>query len=90
MFLAKVVGNVVATKKDERLVGSKLLIVRPLGAHGRPDGASRVAVDAVGAGVGEVVLVAEGSSARQAVRKGDSPIDAAIVGIVDSMEVEEE
>lgn len=89
MFVGKVIGNVVATKKDDRLIGSKLLIVRPLTPQGEPEGASQVAVDAVGAGIGEVVLVAEGSSARQAVRQPDSPIDAAIVGIVDTMEVEE-
>ncbi|MDI3538558.1 MAG: hypothetical protein PWP58_1245 [Bacillota bacterium] len=88
MFVGKVIGNVVATKKDERLVGTKLLIVRPVDPEGRPDGRSQVAVDIVGAGIGEIVLVAEGSSARQAVRQPDSPVDAAIVGIVDTMEVE--
>ena len=90
MFVGEVIGNVVATKKDERLVGCKLLIVRPLDPR-KPlrDKIPQVAVDIVGAGMGEIVLVAEGSSARHALDKADAPIDAAIVGIVDTLEVRE-
>ena len=90
MFVGKVVGTVVATQKDERLVGWKLLIVRPLDPH-KPlhDKIPQVAVDIVCAGMGETVLVAEGSSARHAVAQPDAPIDAVIVGIVDTLEVQE-
>jgi microcompartment protein CcmK/EutM len=88
MILGKVVGTVVATRKDERLVGSKLLLVQPL----RPDGSERgdplVAVDTVDAGAGEQVLVVSGSSARMAAGLADRPVDAAIVGIVDTVDVE--
>lgn len=90
MIIGKVVGTVVATKKDERLVGNKLLIIRPLGTNGQFEGATMVVVDAVGAGIGEVVLICRGSSARKAVGVLDSPVDAAIVGIVDTMEVEDQ
>ena len=78
MELGKVVGTIVSTKKDERLVGSKLLLVRPRGAQGPEK--DLVAVDMVGAGVGELVLVVTGGGARQGTT---GPIDAAIVGIVD-------
>ncbi|HHY36791.1 MAG TPA: EutN/CcmL family microcompartment protein [Firmicutes bacterium] len=89
MIIAKVIGNVVATKKDERLVGCKLLIIQPLDLDNTlVDRAPRVAVDIVGAGMGETVLVVEGSSARLALDKADIPIDAAVVGIVDTMEVQ--
>ncbi|HHW91946.1 MAG TPA: EutN/CcmL family microcompartment protein [Firmicutes bacterium] len=88
MIIGKVIGNVVATKKDERLVGHKLLIIQPLDLdNSLMDKAPRVAVDIVGAGMGETVLVAEGSSARLALDISDIPIDAAVVGIVDTMEV---
>jgi microcompartment protein CcmK/EutM len=89
MIIGKVIGNVVATKKDERLVGHKLLIIQPLDLdNSLMDKAPRVAVDIVGAGMGETVLVAEGSSARLALDISDIPIDAAVVGIVDTMEVQ--
>lgn len=88
MLLAKIVGTVVATRKDPRLVSSKLLIVRPIDPAGKPEGNYLVAIDTVDAGVGETVLVVSGSSARMAAGLKDSPVDAAIVGIVDEIEVE--
>ena len=88
MILAKVVGTVVATRKDERLVIRKLLLVRPLDPSGKSHGNHLVAVDTVDAGVGETVLIVSGSSARMAADLKDTPVDAAIVGIVDMIEVE--
>ncbi|HRA76052.1 MAG TPA: EutN/CcmL family microcompartment protein [Propionicimonas sp.] len=88
MFLARVRGTVVSTSKDERLVGFKLLVVQRLGIEDEYVGMPQVAVDTVGAGVGETVIVTGGSSARVAARP-DSPIDATIVGIVDSVEIGE-
>ena len=91
MIAARVVGTVVCTRKDEKLVGSKLLVVQPvnvldLSADGKPV----VAVDSVGAGQGEIVLVVSGSSARQTSRTQNTPTDAAIMAIVDSIEVQGE
>lgn len=88
MFLAKVRGTVVSTSKDERLVGFKLLVVQRIDIDDSYTGMPQVAVDTVGAGVGETVIVASGSSARVAARP-DSPIDATIVGIVDTVEIGE-
>ena len=85
MILGKVVGTVVATRKDERLVSNKLLIVRPVDPGGKAEGPCLVAVDTVEAGFGETVLVVSGSSARMASGLKDCPVDAAIVGIVDSV-----
>jgi microcompartment protein CcmK/EutM len=91
MILAKVVGTVVATRKDERLVSNKLLIARPVDPTGKPDGANYlVAVDTVDAGFGETVLIVSGSSARMASGLKDCPVDAAIVGIVDNVQVQSE
>jgi microcompartment protein CcmK/EutM len=87
MLLAKIVGTVVATRKDPRLVSNKLLIVRAIDPRGKGDGAYLVAVDTVDAGVGETVLVVSGSSARMASGLKDCPVDAAIVGIVDAVEM---
>ncbi len=89
MILAKIVGTVVATRKDERLVASKLLVARPLDPSGKPDGNYLVAIDTVDAGFGETVLIVSGSSARMAAGLKDSPVDAAIVGIVDTIDVPE-
>jgi len=89
MLLAKVAGTVVATRKDERLVSNKLLIVRPIDPTGKPDGNYIVAVDTVDAGFGETVLIVSGSSARMAAGMKDCPVDAAIVGVVDHVEVDE-
>jgi len=87
MLLARIVGTVVATRKDERLVSNKLLVVRPIDPTGKPEGNHLVAVDTVDAGVGETVLVVSGSSARMAAGLKDTPVDAAIVGVVDHVEV---
>ena len=89
MILAKIVGTVVATRKDERLVASKLLVARPLDPSGKPDGNYLVAIDTVDAGFGETVLIVSGSSARMAAGLKECPIDAAIVGIVDTVEVKD-
>jgi len=88
MLLATVVGTVVATRKDERLEGKKLLVVRPVDERGAPTGGFLVAVDAVSAGYRETVLVVQGSSARMAAGLGSAPVDAAVVGIVDTVDVE--
>ena len=88
MLLARIVGTVVATRKDERLVSSKLLVARPIDPAGKPDGSYLVAVDTVDAGVGETVLIVSGSSARMASGLKDCPVDAAVVGIVDHVEME--
>jgi ethanolamine utilization protein EutN len=87
MILAKVVGTVVATRKDPRLVSAKLLIARPMDPKGKAEGNYVVAVDTVEAGFGETVLIVSGSSARMASGLKDCPVDAAIVGIVDDIDV---
>ena len=87
MLLARIVGTVVATRKDERLVSTKLLVVRPIDPAGKMDGGYLVAVDTVDAGVGETVLIVSGSSARMASGLKDCPVDAAIVGVIDQIEV---
>ena len=89
MILAKIVGTVVATRKDERLVSNKLLIARPVDPHGKAEGSYLVAVDTVDAGFGETVLIVSGSSARMASGLKDCPVDAAIVGIVDTVQVKD-
>ncbi len=88
MILAKVIGTVWATRKDDKLVGMKFQIVRPVDLEGRPKEGFLVAVDAVGAGVGETVLVAQGSSARQTTLTENKPVDATIMAIVDKLDVE--
>ncbi len=87
MILGKVTGTVVATQKDEKLVGSKLMIVQDVDLDGELDRKYTVAVDAVGAGIGEIVLVATGSSARQTRVTANKPVDAVIMAIVDTVEV---
>ena len=93
MFLARVIGSVVSTKKDEVMKGHKLLLLRPMlvdesdPAQFRPGSNTLVAVDAMGAGNGELVLFCQGSSARQTSGLKQLPIDAAVVGIVDSVDV---
>ena len=86
MIVCRVVGQAVATVKTESLRAVSLLIVRPADASGASTGEPFVAVDTVGAGDGELVLVAQGSAAREAIRT-PGPIDAAIVGILDSLTV---
>ena len=87
MLLAKIVGTVVATRKDPRLVSNKLHVVRPIDPRGKADGNYLVAIDTVDAGVGETVLVVSGSSARMASGLKDCPVDAAIVGIIDDIQI---
>jgi len=88
MILAKVIGTVVATRKDDRLISSKLLVAQPIDPVGKAQGNHLVAVDTVDAGFGETVLIVSGSSARMAAGLKDAPVDAAIVGIVDSVTVQ--
>ncbi|MFQ6005047.1 MAG: EutN/CcmL family microcompartment protein [Woeseia sp.] len=90
MKLAKVIGTVVATEKDAKLDGFRFLMLGLWGADNEPAGGSVVAVDAVGAGVGEMVLFASGSSARQTVATDKKPVDAVVMAIVDSWEIEGE
>lgn len=87
MLLAKIIGTVVATRKDQRLVSSKLLVAQPIDPRGKAEGTCLVAVDTVDAGVGETVLIVSGSSARMASGLKDSPVDAAIVGIIDVVDL---
>ncbi len=87
MQLARVVGTVVATRKEESIQGIKLLVVRPLDEEGRESGNALVSADAVGAGPDEIVLIAAGSSARQTVVTDKRPIDSVILAIVDSWSV---
>ena len=88
MLLGRVVGTVVSSRKEDELSGLKLLLVRAADAEGKPAGGLVVAIDAVGAGLGEVVLYASGSSARQTKVTKDRPVDATIMAIVDSIEHE--
>ena len=85
MILARIIGTVVATRKDPRLEGKKLLICRPVDPQGNDEKGYMVAVDTVQAGFGEKVLVVQGSSARMAYGCKDTPVDAAIIGIVDQV-----
>ena len=93
MFLARVIGSVVSTKKDEAMRGQKLLLLRPMlvdeakPAQFRPGTNTIVAVDTLGAGSDDLVLFCQGSSARQASGMKSLPVDAVVVGIVDSVEV---
>ena len=93
MFLARVEGSVVATKKDASMTGRKLLLVRPQlvdekdPTKFRPGANTLIAVDSVGAGLGELVMFCQGSSARLAPNLKDAPVDAVIIGIVDSVDV---
>ena len=89
MFLGRVIGTVWSTKKDENLVGAKFLIVRELTLDLKEKERFVIAVDSVGAGEGEVVLVATGSSSRMTSFTKDKPVDAVIMGIVDKLDVSE-
>ncbi len=88
MILGRIVGTVVSTRKDSRLEGKKLLIVKPVSPQGQDEAGYLVAVDTVDAGFRETVLVVSGSSARMAAECKDRPVDAAIVGIVDSVHID--
>ncbi len=87
MRIGRIIGTVVATRKDEKLVGSKLMIMQPLTFNLESLGQPLIAVDTVGAGIGEIVIYTEGTAGRIAARKMDAPIDASIVGIVDNIDL---
>lgn len=87
MQIGKIVGTVVSTRKDEKLEGLRFLIVKYVDADGKPTGGMVIAVDSVGAGIGEIVLVASGSSARQTNITEGKPVDAIIMAIVDVLEI---
>jgi ethanolamine utilization protein EutN len=88
MQLARVIGDVVATRKDTNLVGLKLLLIQPLAPDREPTGRTLVAVDSVGAGTGEEVFFVRGKEASFPFYPAEPPVDAAIVGIVDHWDVE--
>ena len=87
MILGRVVGTVVATRKDDRLIGAKLLVVQTQDLQGRDEASYMICVDTVDAGSRDRVLVVTGSSARMASGLKDCPVDAAIVGVVDAVEL---
>jgi microcompartment protein CcmK/EutM len=88
MLIARVIGTTVSTIKDEKLAGRKLLIVRQTDERGEPVGKPFVAIDTVDAGIGDLVLTAAGSSARQTNITKDTPVDAVIMAMIDTLEVE--
>jgi microcompartment protein CcmK/EutM len=89
MQIARVVGTVVSTQKNRKLEGAKLLLVQPLTLEGEPRGVALLAIDSVGAGVGERVLVViEGKAAGDALGRKAAPVDAAVIGIVDGLDCE--
>ena len=88
MLIARVVGDVVSTIKDDKITGRKLLIVREVTTENEIVGKPVVAIDTVDAGIGDVVLIAQGSSARQTTSTKDTPTDAVIMAIVDSLDVQ--
>jgi ethanolamine utilization protein EutN len=90
MQLARVIGTVVSTQKHHKLEGAKLLLVQPLGLDDAPRGVPLLTIDSVGAGVGEkVLIVIEGRAAGEALRRKAAPVDAAIIGIVDAVAIDE-
>ena len=89
MLLARVVGNVVATQKNAQLEGSKLLLVQPEDVNGTPRGAAVLAIDGVDAGVGDrVLLIQDGRSAQLVLGRGVAAVDAAVIGVVDEVELQ--
>jgi len=88
MIIGRIIGTVVCTRKDDRLIPFKLLVVQPLDPDGKPYGNYLVAVDTVDAGASERVLVVSGSSARMTTTTKDCPVDAAIVGVVDTVDLD--
>ena len=90
MIIARILGTVVSTQKDERLHGKKLLIVKPINLDGADQSGYLVAVDTVGAGFHEKVIVVGGSSARMAEGNKDCPVDAAIIGVIDTIDFTKE
>jgi ethanolamine utilization protein EutN len=90
MQIAKVIGTLVATQKHHKMEGAKLLLVQPLTLDDKPKGVAVLAIDSVGAGVGEkVLIVIEGKAAGDALRRKAAPVDAAIIGIIDTVTVDE-
>ena len=90
MQIGRVVGTVVSTQKHRKLDAAKLLLVQPLGLDGAPRGTALLTIDSVGAGIGErVLIVIEGKAAGAALRRSAAPVDAAIIGIVDSVTLDE-
>jgi ethanolamine utilization protein EutN len=90
MQIARVVGTVVATQKNRKLEGAKLLLVQPLTLEGQPRGVVLLAIDSVGAGIGERVLVViEGKAAGDALGRKAAPVDAAVIGIIDRVDADE-
>lgn len=89
MLMGKVVGSVWATRKESRITGLKLLIVQPLDHKQEPYGNIIIAGDQIGAGVGELVVVVEGSSARTAIVEHELPVDAVVIGIIDNIELDQ-
>jgi microcompartment protein CcmK/EutM len=87
MLIVRVIGTTVSTIKDEKLQGKKLLVVQPTDEAGEAGGKPFVAIDTVGAGVGDLVLTASGSSARQTTITKDTPVDAVIMAVIDTLEV---
>ena len=88
MVIGRVVGNVVATQKNAKLEGAKLMLVQPLDLAGAPRGGTVLAIDSVDAGVGDrVLLVQDGKAAQQALGRGTAAVDAAIVGVVDALDL---
>ena len=88
MLLAKVIGTVVATRKEQSMESLRFMLVQPVDVDGKPSGSFVVAADAVGSGPGEYVLYASGSSARQTVLTDNRPCDAVIMAIVDNWEID--
>lgn len=86
MIIGRILGTVVSTQKDERLLGKKLLIVKPINLDGSDQSGYVVAVDTVGAGFHERVMVVGGSSARMAEGNKDCPVDSAIIGVIDTLD----
>jgi ethanolamine utilization protein EutN len=88
MQIARVVGTVVSSHKHQKIDAAKLLLVQPITPDNRPKGQTVIAIDSVGAGVGEtVLLVIEGKAAGEALRRKAAPVDAAIIGIIDSVDI---
>jgi ethanolamine utilization protein EutN len=89
MLIARVVGNLVATQKNEKLEGAKLLLVQPLDLEGAPRGATVLAIDGVDAGIGDrVLLVQDGKAAQAVLDRGTAAVDAAVIGVIDRLELQ--
>jgi len=87
MLIVRVIGTTISTIKDEKLLGKKLMVVQPSDEFGKSSGKPFVAIDTVDAGVGDLVLTAAGSSARQTTITKDTPVDAVIMAVIDSLDV---